>query len=175
METNDIKKERTIHPILWIGLSGIILMVDYLLGPFVQFPVTYLIPVALASWYNGRWWGLGFSILLPLIRFYFNIALWVIPWTIVEATINTIIRIIVLSSFAVTIDLIAKQTRELSKEVQLLKGLLPICSFCKKIRDEKNQWQTFEKYITDRSTAMFTHGICPECAEKYYGDLYKKK
>ncbi len=50
--------------------------------------------------------------------------------------------------------------------VKVLKGLLPICAWCKKIRDDKGYWQQIEAYISDRSEADFSHGICPSCAEK---------
>ena len=59
--------------------------------------------------------------------------------------------------------------RELSRaltEVKQLNALLPICSYCKKIRDDKDYWQSVEDYISQRTDAKFTHGICPECYEK---------
>jgi hypothetical protein len=51
-------------------------------------------------------------------------------------------------------------------EVQRLSGLLPICSWCKKIRDDDGYWKQLEEYIAEHSTARFTHGACPECYEK---------
>ena len=58
-------------------------------------------------------------------------------------------------------------------KVKTLTGLLPICSGCKKIRDDKGDWNQIEHYIRDRSMASFTHGICPDCAEHYYGDVLR--
>jgi PAS domain S-box-containing protein len=55
--------------------------------------------------------------------------------------------------------------------VKALSGLLPICARCKKIRDDKGYWNQIEFYIRDRSEATFTHGICPECATLYYGEI----
>ena len=53
-------------------------------------------------------------------------------------------------------------------EVKLLRGLIPICAWCgKKIRDEKGNWKRVEEYISERSTAEFTHSICPECYNKH--------
>ncbi|MBF0258101.1 MAG: transporter substrate-binding domain-containing protein [Desulfamplus sp.] len=57
------------------------------------------------------------------------------------------------------------------KEVKQLSGLLPICSHCKKIRDDKGYWNQIEVYIRDHSDAEFSHGICQECAKKHYPDL----
>lgn len=53
-------------------------------------------------------------------------------------------------------------------KVRTLSGLLPICSSCKKIRDDQGYWNQIERYISKHSTAEFTHGICPECAKKLY-------
>jgi len=50
--------------------------------------------------------------------------------------------------------------------VKLLQGLLPICCYCKKIRNDQNYWQQVDTYIAEHSEAQFTHGICPECREK---------
>jgi phosphoserine phosphatase RsbU/P len=51
--------------------------------------------------------------------------------------------------------------------VKRLQGLLPICSYCKKIRNDLNYWQQLENYIGEHSEAKFSHGICPECFEKF--------
>jgi len=56
-------------------------------------------------------------------------------------------------------------------EVKTLRGFLPICSYCKKIRDDKGYWSQIESYIHKHSDAEFSHGICPECAQKYYPDM----
>jgi K+-sensing histidine kinase KdpD len=59
------------------------------------------------------------------------------------------------------------------REVKTLSGLLPICTHCKKIRDDKGYWSQIELYIRDHSNADFTHGICPECAARFLRDLPK--
>jgi PAS domain S-box-containing protein len=51
--------------------------------------------------------------------------------------------------------------------VKRLTGLLPICAYCKKIRDDKGSWESLEKFIRERSGAEFTHCICPDCAERF--------
>jgi len=66
---------------------------------------------------------------------------------------------------------------ELSKatdNIKLLTGLLPICSDCKKIRNEKGYWQVVEGYIMEHTHAKFSHGICPECMEKQYPEYITK-
>jgi PAS domain S-box-containing protein len=68
------------------------------------------------------------------------------------------------------------ELKDALNEVKTLSGLLPICSFCKKIRDDSGYWQQLEKYIQTHTEAKFSHGICKECVEKHYPDLdiYKK-
>ncbi len=60
---------------------------------------------------------------------------------------------------------------EAMNQVNTLKGLLPICSYCKKIRDDKGYWNQLESYIGTRADVDFSHGICPECAKKHFPDL----
>ena len=64
-------------------------------------------------------------------------------------------------------SLIAELRKALS-EIKQLKGILPICSSCKRIRDASGVWMQMEVYIRDRSEAVFSHGICHECAKKLY-------
>jgi hypothetical protein len=55
---------------------------------------------------------------------------------------------------------------EAQSQVKRLEGIIPICMYCKKIRDDKKSWHQLEQYISEHSDAMFSHGVCPECSEK---------
>ena len=57
------------------------------------------------------------------------------------------------------------------EQVRTLSGLLPICASCKRIKDERGQWEVMEKYITNHSQASFTHSLCDECAHRLYPEL----
>lgn len=59
-------------------------------------------------------------------------------------------------------------------EIKTLKGIVPICAKCKKIRDDKGYWNILETYIQKHSEAEFTHGICPDCTKELYPDYYQK-
>ncbi|MBA4367067.1 MAG: hypothetical protein C0403_05445 [Desulfobacterium sp.] len=59
-------------------------------------------------------------------------------------------------------------------DIKKLSGLLPICSSCKKIRDDNGNWKQIESYIKENSEAEFSHSICPECAKRLYPDIYEK-
>jgi len=58
--------------------------------------------------------------------------------------------------------------RKLEEEIKVLKGIIPICSYCHKIRNDKEIWQQMETYISEHSEALFSHGMCPECSEKEF-------
>ena len=64
-----------------------------------------------------------------------------------------------------------EELQEALKEVKQLSGLLPICSHCKQIRDDKGYWNQIESYIGAHSEAKFSHGICPDCAKKFYPEF----
>ena len=61
------------------------------------------------------------------------------------------------------------------EKVQVLSGMLPICCSCKKIRNDKGYWQQVEQFVEMHTNARFTHGLCPECGLKLYGDILSKK
>ena len=68
----------------------------------------------------------------------------------------------------------ADRVRELEEaiaSVKTLQGLLPICSYCKKIRDDGNYWHRVESYITGHANVRFSHGICPDCSEKLKAEI----
>lgn len=71
-------------------------------------------------------------------------------------------------------EIIIRKLENALGEVKKLSGLLPICSSCNKIRDDKGYWQMLEKYISSHSEAQFSHGICPDCAQNLYPDLVEK-
>jgi len=64
-----------------------------------------------------------------------------------------------------------KNLTDYLEEVKMLRGIVPICSYCKKIRDENGDWSEVDVYVSKRSEAQFSHGCCPECLEKNYGDV----
>jgi C4-dicarboxylate-specific signal transduction histidine kinase len=75
-------------------------------------------------------------------------------------------------------ELVEQRTEKLQEamsKVKILSGFLPICSSCKKIRDDKGYWNQIESYIRKHSEAEFSHGICPDCTVKLYPELYEEK
>ena len=84
-----------ILPVYWVALSLLIIAVDHLTDPYIQFPILFLLPVTLASVYNGRWWGVGLAVSMPVIRCFFEIV--IVPWAETQEMINTGINLIVLA------------------------------------------------------------------------------
>lgn len=65
--------------------------------------------------------------------------------------------------------------REALEKIKTLRGLLPMCAWCKKIRDDKGYWKKVEDYVKEHSDATFTHGICPDCLKKISPETYKER
>jgi nitrogen-specific signal transduction histidine kinase len=72
-------------------------------------------------------------------------------------------------------DKIDLDRKEALSKVKKLAGMLPICASCKKIRNDEGYWEQIEAYIRDHSEVEFTHGICPECADKLYSEIDTKQ
>jgi len=72
-------------------------------------------------------------------------------------------------------DLLVRQLQDALANIKTLHGLLPICSSCKKIRDDHGYWNQLKTYIAAHSDVEFTHGLCPECVPKLYPDYHRDK
>ena len=75
---------------------------------------------------------------------------------------------LILIGATVMLSVVRKRVEEDGK---VLGGLLPICAYCKKIRDEEGYWQQVERYIAERSEADFSHGMCPDCGTQHFPDM----
>lgn len=155
--------ERHVRPLYWVALSVFCLAIDYASGPGVQFPVAYLAPISMASWYGGRLWGLALAVALPLSRFSFHFS-WDSSPTLLELSVNAAIRITVFGVFAWLIDRTARQMRELRRMHQL-ERILGVCRVCSRIRDERTDaWQPIDDFIAGHPEE-FAPGVCPSCAK----------
>jgi len=136
----------------------------------------YLIPIALVTLRSSRTPALLTSIVCGVMWISMDVRspgysfLWLDAW-------NNLLRVGVFVSSALLLSrLKGDMLREMKlnaelqaalAEVHQLSGLLPICAWCKRIRDDDGNWQQIETYITVHSEADFTHGICPDCARKH--------
>ncbi len=101
------------------------------------------------------------GILLPVVYF--------VIYQPMTTYINTILRLNSENERAL------EQLQIAIQEIKVLKGILPICANCKKIRDDQGYWRQIEQYISDHSDARFSHGICQECAKLLYPEFYSDR
>jgi hypothetical protein len=160
-----------LHPMWWIGIAGPLVALDYLTGPKPEFPVLFTIPVTLAAWYSGRGPAVTLAIVLPLAHAVFAAALWSPspPPAVLIAT--TLLRSAGVISLALWLSRLSDHERELRRHVRTLEGLLPICAFCKRIRNASGAWERLESYIATRSDAQFSHSFCAACWKTHYPEL----
>ena len=158
-----------LHPLWWIGLAAALAWVDYLNGPGTQFPVLYIIPMILAAWYSGRWPALMLAITMPMVHILL-LVLWWQPDNIGTLVAAASFRGAVIMVLALWFARFSEHERALEHHVQTLEGLLPICTFCKSIRNDAGEWERLEKFISTRSEAQFSHGFCPACQKTHYPD-----
>lgn len=83
-----------------------------------------------------------------------------------ETSPTAIIRTI---RYAIERQRLVTELKNALDEIKTLKGIVPICATCKKIRDDKGYWNMLESYIEAHSDVSFSHGMCPECSDKLYG------
>jgi hypothetical protein len=157
-----------LDPRWWIGVALLMFGYDYLAGPEPMFPVLYCIPVFVAAWYSGTKTSMLLAAIMPLVHMAFLSTVWG-PTDLVSLA-STVLRGVLVALFALWIARFAEHERAVEQHVQTLEGLLPICSFCKSIRNEKGEWERLEAYISDRSEALFSHGFCAECQKTHYPD-----
>jgi len=156
-----------------IALSVVVLgFVDYVTGYEFGFFLFYFLPIVIAAWKVGPTSSYLISILSSIVWFLSDISSH--PYSsVLFAFWNTIMLllcflIIAYSTFKIQFLLREKHgTSQLRlSQVKTLSGLIPICASCKKIRDDKGDWQRIEEYIEERTNAEFTHGLCPDCFDK---------
>lgn len=83
-----------------------------------------------------------------------------------QLTIVNAIGIVMVSRRNALQDMVA----DAFEELHVLRGIIPICAHCKKVRTNADEWQQIEKYVHEHSAAEFSHGICPDCLRKFYAD-----
>jgi hypothetical protein len=180
MESSDRTKPWWLLPstrvpgLWWLALAIPLIWIDYVTGLHNQFPMVYVIPVCLAAWYSGRAPALALAIVFPLAQFTFVVLEQPADGLLTPALLATF-RGSVIVVMALWFARLAEHERALDEEVQTLKGLLPICSFCKSIRNDSGEWEHLERFISRRSETQFSHGICPSCQQIHYADLIERE
>jgi hypothetical protein len=166
------KTHRSFTRFVCLSLAAIVLFVDFITGLHIRFPLVFVLPVGLAAWKEDKILSYVLAILLPLVRFSFHF-IWQDPEALSSVIINMTVSVLVLFFYAYLLNLVVRQRNALKRRTKMLEGILPICASCKKIRNEKGEYERIEKYVSEHSEASFSHTICPECGKKLYPFYYE--
>jgi hypothetical protein len=155
-------------------LCLVFVALDWELVPLQVFPFVFIFPLMLVAWNRAAWLSILCAGALSLTRILHQLVFSTGPVAVDELA-DTLICFFVLELLALLTMMLGRQSRQLRQRVHALEGLLPICSFCKSIRDDKQEWVQLESFIASHSGAVFSHGLCPVCARKHYGEFYPPK
>jgi len=163
-------------------LLAVIFTVDLIAPRGTGFGFLYVLPLFLTLWWTKKetYICVILSSVLLVVGFVLSppgSALWL---SVVHRAVSLVF------AWSMVVLIIARKNHEEEKEraiierektldeVKILRGLLPICASCKKIRDDKGYWTQIESYIANHSEAQFTHGLCPDCAKKLYPKFFQE-
>lgn len=187
IEASRLGEEGRVGSVLYLAcgfLMAVILLLDLAIPLGVAMGVPYVAAVLISLWSPRR----RFTILVAVACSVLTIGVFFYKPAVIEMWKVVFNRGLALFAIWVTAFLglqrkIAEENREKAvrereralEDVRILRGLLPICASCKRIRDDQGYWTQIEGYIKAHSEADFTHGICPECARKLYPEFFKQE
>ncbi len=159
-------------------------VVDRLTGVELGFFIFYLIPISILAWHIGRFSAVLMSAASGLIWAWANLEMlqqYSSPffgfWHAFIRFLSFLAMAVSLSRIKADLDRQMKLNADLSKalaEVKELKGLLAICSSCRRVRDDQGHWQPVEAYLHTHTDVEVSRSLCPECAQKLYPHLFGK-
>jgi len=171
-----------------IILSGACLVallgaIDFVTGYEISFSIFYLAPICFVAWFAGRRAGLIFALIGTIVWLGADIAsghtfghLLIPYWNAAVRLGFFVITVLILHRLHLFLEEQARLIIELQdarNDIRTLGGLIPICAWCKKIRDDEGYWRQVETYISEHTEASFTHSMCPECKAKWDEALRK--
>lgn len=152
-----------VAPWWWLPIAAGMVLIDYATGPYFQFPSAYILVIVAAAWTSGLTTGLVLSVLMPVSRVVLMLTLWDQPWDATTFIATAITRFVVFALMAVVAARLADHERAMTHHVEVLTSLLPVCTYCQKIRRADDQWTTLEVYAAE-ATHEFATGLCPDCS-----------
>jgi K+-sensing histidine kinase KdpD len=144
----------------------------------------FIAAVILNARYGGTWAGLASAVLSMIV---FDLLFDEKPFHL-DLNLPSWIRLLFFCSFSLLVSSLEKQRKSVMRslretnqtlqhaldEVKTLRGILPICVYCKQVRTAEGDWVQMEKYVHEHTHADFSHGMCPECYKKNYPEIYKQ-
>jgi K+-sensing histidine kinase KdpD len=159
-------------------VMGVRLLLDPLLGDHLPF-APFLIAVVFTSWVGG--WKpalLTFSVSLLIATYIFTPPRWSFRIDLVEHQVELVLYFFIGITTILLFESVRKARQRAEQalaNIKQLQGLLPICAWCKKIRDDRNYWHQVESYLAEHTGTHFTHGICPTCFEDMNRSVAQQK
>jgi hypothetical protein len=172
--------EKNLRRWLWglVALGGVLLfgLIGGITNYELNFFVFYFLPVSLVAWFMGRGAAVSLGVLSAMVWFGADVLSGHRHSSHFYAVWDTMVRLASflaigwsVSKIRQLLDRERKLTGDLRQSlshVKVLEAFLPICSRCKKIRDQEGSWQQMEVYISEHTNTRFSHGYCPECAKR---------
>jgi K+-sensing histidine kinase KdpD len=160
-------------------------LLDYATGAEPNVTLFYLAPLALASWRLSKSEAILASAITSVASVSVNYVvarhseqLWIPFWNTIMLFGIFLLVVLILSSLRKSFleqQRLISELQDALANVKTLTGLLPICSWCKKVRDDKGYWQAVEAYVQIHSDAEFSHGICPDCVTRVSREYMRTK
>ncbi len=154
--------------------------IDFATGLELEFSAFYVLPVLWAAWFVNRRWALTLALLNAVawslvdhLAGHVHLNFFYAWWEFLNHALVYVAVAMAVGGLRSGLVREKALNLELSlavEEVGKLKGLLPVCAWCHKVRDDQGYWSQLETYIEARTHASFTHGICPDCQVKVMED-----
>jgi hypothetical protein len=176
-----------LHGSLSLLLVAAVCVIDVLTGIDLVLSPLYLLAVIIGTWRGGLWIGIGTAIAsglggalgeLLLSDPYLHLdnsyaTAWIPFWNASARTLVLLAATVTVSKLQTLLRDRDRAVRELGRalgQIRTLESLLPVCAWCKRIRDESagNEWKPIERYIAEHTDTQFSHGMCPDCFERVW-------
>jgi K+-sensing histidine kinase KdpD len=162
---------------LWVAWTIFLAWLDIQTGFQLKLGPFYLLPVLLMTWVGGMAQGLVAAVLAATIWRGIDLVFRPASMPVWILTFDALIHLLSFAAVSLFVSwarsLVMRERKlvhdlsDFLANVRELEGLLPMCAWCKKVRDDKGYWQQIETYISQHTKADWTHGICPECQAKF--------
>jgi hypothetical protein len=162
-----MKRPSRRNQIIIVLFAALLVVVDFVFGPYIQFPVFFVLPVMLAAWYCGAMLAVGLALALGLARFLCH-WYWSFPMDFMPAIVNNVLRVIALLMVGYGTAFVSKTIRDLRKRVSVLEQQLPVCKDCGLIQTANGEWVPVESLEVK---SEYAHTSCPHCQDKRYGSI----
>lgn len=172
-EESGVQAVKTRLILLCSLLSVLVLVVDLFIPLGVAGGVPYVAVVLVAMWLEDKKTVFLFAVVgtaLTTLGFFFSPDGGLL-WQVLFNRALALFAIWVAATLGMQRIAIEKARQQAANQVKILQGLLPICAYCKKIRDENGLWIEMESFVSSHSQAVFSHSYCPICVQQLYGDL----